>query len=338
MKFMRPIRVLSAVLVTLFEIVPLSFAAGPWVPQKPIKLIVPWAAGGSTDQVTRVCAGELEKPLGQNIVVVNQPGASGSVGTKTALDAPKDGYTWTSGAAKDLGNYIILGMLDTKIQDWHLFLNISLAQVVAVNADSPYKTFDDLIAAFKKNPGQIKVSSAGINSAGHSGIETIKKYTGISYKHITYDGGNPAVIAVVSGEADVVTQLSSEETDMLKAGKLRALAVLAEDPLDIKGYGAIPPITRWIPDFVGAPIYFGIFIPKGVPDDMIRTLGSLWDKVIKNSQKLKDYAASRGAVFAPCWGEEAQKRAFAKIQQDAWLNFETGKAKVNPADVGIPKP
>ena len=270
--------------------------------------------------------------------MVNLPGASGSVGTKGALDAPRDGYTWTSGAAKDLGNYIVLGMLDTKIQDWNLFLNISLAQVVAVHADSPYKTFDDLIAAFKKNPGKIKVSSAGINSAGHSGIETIKKYTGISYKHITYDGGNPAVIAVVSKEADVVTQLSSEETDMLKAGKLRALAVLAEDPLDIKGYGTIPPITKWIPDYAGAPIYFGIFIPKGVPDNVISTLGGLWDKVIKNSQKLKDYAAGRGAVFAPSWGAGAQKRAFAKIQQDAWLKFDSGKAKVNPETVGIPRP
>lgn len=330
--------VFMAILLSLLFAAPLSLWADQWVPKKPIKLIVPWAAGGSTDQVTRVCAGELEKPIGQKIVVVNQPGASGSVGTKTALDAPKDGYTWTSGAAKDLGNYIILGMLDTKIQDWHLFLNISLAQVVAVHSDSPYKTFDDLITAFKNNPGQIKVSSAGINSAGHSGIETIKKYTGISYKHVTYDGGNPAVIAVVSKEADVVTQLSSEETDMLKAGKLRALAVLAEDPLDIKGYGTIPPITQWIPDFAGAPIYFGIFIPKGVPDDMISTLGNLWDKVIKSSQKLKDYAAGRGAVFAPSWGAEAQKRAFAKIQQDAWLSFETGKAKVDPEKVGIPKP
>lgn len=335
---MKSIRILTCVFMSLFLITSTTIAADKWVPKKPIKLIVPWSAGGSTDQVTRVCAGELEKSLGQKIVVVNQPGASGSVGTKSTLDAPRDGYTWTSGAAKDLGNYIILGMLDTKIQDWHLFLNISLAQVVAVHADSPYKTFDDLLAAFKKNPGKIKVSSAGINSAGHSGIETIKKYTGISYKHITYDGGNPAVIAVVSKEADVVTQLSSEETDMLKAGKLRALAVLAEDPLDIKGYGTIPPITKWIPDYTGAPIYFGVFIPKGVPDEMINTLGGVWDSAIKTSKKVKDYAAGRGAVFAPSWGDNAQKRAFPKIQQDAWLKFDSGKAKINPETVGIPRP
>lgn len=335
---MKSHRIVIVIAVSILLALPISAAADTWNPTKPIKLIVPWGAGGSTDQVTRVCAGELEKPLGQTIVVVNQPGASGSIGTKNTLDAPRDGYTWTSGAAKDLGTYQVLGMIDTGIRDWHLFLNISLPQVVAVQAGSPYKDFGDLLEAFKKNPGQIKVSSAGINSAGHSGIETIRKYTGISYKHITYDGGNPAVIAVVAGEAEVVTQLSSEETDMLKAGKLRALAVLDDNPLNIQGYGTVPPVTNWIPEFEGAPIYFGIFIPKGVPSDVVQTLGKLWDTVIAKSEKLKKYAAGRGAVFAPSWGEEAQKRAFPKIQEDAWLKWDSGKAKVRPDKVGIPKP
>ena len=334
---MKTHRIIIVIALSLLLALPLSAAAGTWKPTKPIRLIVPWGAGGSTDQVTRVCAGELEKPLGQ-IVVVNQPGASGSIGTKNTLDAPRDGYTWTSGAAKDLGTYQILGMIDTNIRDWHLFLNISLPQVVAVQSSSPYKDFGDLLKAFKANPGKIKVSSAGINSAGHSGIETIRKYTGISYKHITYDGGNPAVIAVVAGEAEVVTQLSSEETDMLKAGKLRALAVLDDNPLNIQGYGIVPPVTQWIPEFKGAPIYFGIFIPKGVPSDMVQTLGKLWDSVIMKSEKLKKYAAGRGAVFAPSWGEEAQKRAFPKIQEDAWLKWDSGKAKKKPDTVGIPKP
>ena len=335
---MKPHRFVIAIILCILLAVPVCASAGTWKPAKPIKLIVPWGAGGSTDQVTRVCAGELEGPLGQKIVVVNQPGASGSIGTKNTLDAPKDGYTWTSGAAKDLGTYQILGMIDTNIRDWHLFLNISLPQVVAVRTDSPYKSFGDLLDVFKRNPGKIKVSSAGINSAGHSGIETIKKYTGISYKHITYDGGNPAVIAVVAGEADVVTQLSSEETDMLKAGKLRALAVLDDNPLNIKGYGAVPPVTKWIPEFKGAPIYFGIFIPKGVPEEMVQTLGKAWDNVIMKSDRLKEYAAGRGAVFAPSWGDEAQKRAFPKIQEDAWLKWDSGKAKIQPDKAGIPKP
>ena len=94
--------------------------AQDWKPQRPITIIVPWAAGGSTDQVTRVTAAEIEKHLGQKVVIVNQPGASGSIGTKSALDAPKDGYTWTAGAAQDLGSYETLGMLKTRISDWQI--------------------------------------------------------------------------------------------------------------------------------------------------------------------------------------------------------------------------
>ena len=101
---------------------------------------MPWAAGGSTDQVSRVTAGEIEKALGQKVVVVNQGGASGSIGTRNALQAAPDGYTWTAGAAKDLGTYVISGLLDTKINDWRLYLNVVNVSVLGVNNDTPYKS------------------------------------------------------------------------------------------------------------------------------------------------------------------------------------------------------
>src|SRR3954447_25427535 len=93
----------------------LPASAQNWKPSRPINLIVPWAAGGSTDQVTRVAAAEMERALGQTIVIVNQPGASGAIGTKSALDAAKVGYTWTAGAAQDLGAYQALGSVNTSI-------------------------------------------------------------------------------------------------------------------------------------------------------------------------------------------------------------------------------
>ena len=259
-------------------------------------------------------------------------------GTKNCLDAEKDGYTWTAGAAKDLGNYKIQGLLDTVIQDWHLFLNVAMPQVVSVNVDTPYQTFEELLKAFKERPGEIPVATAGINSAGHTAIEQIKKYAGIEYKHVTYDGGNPAVIAVVSGEAEVVPQLSVEEVDMLRAGKLRALAVLSSEPLEIDGYGTVPPVTQWLPEFQTAPIYFGIFIPKGVPDEVIATLGQIWDDVVKTSPELKKFAAENAVVFDPAWGEEAQEKAFPMIQLDAWLKYDAGQAKISPEEIGIPRP
>src|SRR5689334_7042076 len=116
MKKRQFIQVIGAAIAAFAMATP---ALAQWKPTRPINLIVPWAAGGSTDQVTRVAAAEMEKALGQTIVIVNQPGASGAIGTKSAMDAAKDGYTWTAGAAQDLGAYQTLGSLKTRITDWH---------------------------------------------------------------------------------------------------------------------------------------------------------------------------------------------------------------------------
>ena len=171
-------------------------AQAQWKPIKPINLIVPWAAGGSTDQVTRVTAAELEKVLGQKIVVVNQPGAAGSIGSKNAWEAPRDGYTWTAGAAQDLGAYQSLGMLNAGIKDWHLFLNVANIAVVGVNPSTPWQNVGQLIEAMKARP-DIKVATAGVTSGGHNAMEAISRATGAKYRHVTYDGGNPAVVATV---------------------------------------------------------------------------------------------------------------------------------------------
>ena len=182
------------------------------------------------------------------------------------------------------------------------------------------------------------MATAGINSAGHNAIEAIKAVAGGNYKHVTYDGGNPAVIATVSGETLATTQLAVEQAEMIRAKKIRPLAVLNSEPLNLKGYGEIPPITNWIPDFKAAPNYFGIFVPNGTPDDVIAALDAAWKDKIANSQALKDYAENRGAVFAPYYGEDAQKRVDPAIRTNAWLLFDGGKAKVDPSTVGIPRP
>jgi tripartite-type tricarboxylate transporter receptor subunit TctC len=311
---------------------------GMWRPSKPVTIIVPWGAGGSTDQVTRVVAGELEDALGQKIVIVNQPGASGSVGTKGALDAQHDGYTWAAGAAADLGAYKVLGLLDTTWNDWILFLDVANVSVVSVNADEPYKDFGELLKAFKDKPGQIPVATAGQLSAGHNAMTAIQKYTGIQYKHVTYDGGNPAVIATVAGETVATPQLAVEQADMLAGKKLRALAVLDDKPLELKGYGTIPPITNWIPEFQPAPNYFGIWVPKDAPREVVETFGKLWDTVIKDSQALRDYAAARGAVFDPSWGDTAIKKAMPYLSIIAWNYVDVGKSVMSPAEIGIPRP
>jgi len=313
-------------------------AQAEWKPNKPITIIVPWAAGGSTDQVTRVTAAEVEAALGQKVVVVNQPGGSGSIGTKSVLAAPRDGYTWTAGAAKDIGTYVVSGLLDTKLDDWNLYLNVANQSVVSVNPNSPYKTLKDLIDAMKAKPGQISVATAGVNSSGHFGIEALAKGAGVTYKHVSYDGGNPAVIATVSGETEVTTQLGVEQVEMIRAKRLRPLAVLASKPLEVDGVPAIEPVTKTIPNFRTETNYFGIFVPKDVPAEVTATLNKLWQDKIKTSAALKKYATEKGALFGPEYGDAAKKAAFPAIQGAAWILQDGGKAKVSPDTVGIPKP
>ena len=313
-------------------------AFAQWKPTHPINLIVPWAAGGSTDQVTRVTAGELEKALGQTIVIVNQPGASGAIGTRSALEAAKDGYTWTAGAAQDLGTYETLGSLKTRLSDWNLFLSVANIQVIGVNPNTPYQNAKQLLDAMKAQPGKISVATAGVTSAGHNAMDLISKATGVKYKDVSYDGGNPAVVAAVSGEAELTTQLAVEQADMIRGKRLRPLATVSDKPLELEGYGTIPPLSNTIPGFSAPANYFGIFIPKGVPDEVVKTVEKIWADNIARSEALKKYAASRGALFAPSYGEAAQKAVYPAVQANAWMLFDNGKAKVSPDTVGIAKP
>ena len=169
-------------------------------------------------------------------------------------------------------------------------------------------------------------------------MELISQATGAKYKHVTYDGGNPAVISTVSGETQVTTQLAAEQAEMIRAKKIRPLAVLGSEPLTLAGHGEIPPITKWIPDIKVATNYFGIWAPKGIPENVVETMTMVWQDRMANSKALKDYAANRGAQFTPYHGEDAQKRVMGMIQNNAWTLYEGGKAKVSPDTVGIPKP
>lgn len=327
---------IGAVALTAFALA--TPAQAQWKPSKPVTIIVPWAAGGSTDQVTRITAAELEAPLGQKVVIVNQPGASGSIGTKNALEAPRDGYTWTAGAAQDLGTYIVLGMLETRIADWHLYLTVANVPVVGVGAATPYQSFPQLLEAMKAKPGAITVATAGVTSGGHNAMEAIARAAGVAYRHVTYDGGNPAVISTVGGETEVTTQLAVEQAEMIRAKRIRPLAVVGDRGISLEGYGEIPSITQWLPGFSAPTNYFGVFVPKGVPPQVIATLDKVWGERISTSEALKKYAISRGALFAPASGADALTKVFPAVQANAWLLHGGGKTKVAPDTVGIPKP
>jgi tripartite-type tricarboxylate transporter receptor subunit TctC len=311
----------------------------PWKPERPITLIVPWAAGGSTDQMARIVATELEPELKQKVVVVNQPGASGSVGTKGVLEGPKDGYTWAAGAAVDIGGYKVLGLLDSQLKDWHLFFAVANVNTVAAHPNAPFKDFSQFLEALIKNGKNVPVATAGLSSAGHNFRESIRKAApGVEYRHVTYDGGNPAVLSTVAGETQAVAQLLVEMSEFIKGKRLIPLAVQADKPVMLEGYGEIPSATKWLPNMPAPLNYFGLWVPKGTPEPVVQTMEMIWTKKIAHSAALKRYAASRAALFTPISGAEAEKAAMKMVTQTVWLYYDAGKAKISPEAIGIPRP
>lgn len=331
---------LAAIAIAGALAVPAMAQEYSWKPDRPINIIVPWSAGGSTDQVTRVVAPILEEALGTEIVVVNQPGASGSTGTKSALDAPRDGYTWTANAIANNATYSITGLIEnTSIEDYVIYLHVANAPVVSVNADSPYQSFADLLEAMKS--GDVTVGTAGVNSSGGMALAAIKEASGEELsgaRMITYDGGNPAVIAAASGEVVATTQLAVEQTEMIRAGRLRALAVLSDSALVVEGIDPVPPITDFLPDFPVAADYFGVFIPAGAPAEVYETVDQVWRDHVMDSEALKSYATERGAVFAPSYGQEALDKAMPVVIAEACARVTRGEAVVMPSEIGIDCP
>lgn len=311
-------------------------AQAEWKPDRPINIIVPWSAGGSTDQVTRVVAPILEEELGVEVVVVNQPGASGSIGTAAALDAPRDGYTWTANAIANNATYAVTGLVEnTSIEDYVVYLHVANAPMVSVNADSPYQDFPALLEAMKGS--DVTVGTAGINSSGGMALAAIKEAAGseLGARMVTYDGGNPAVLAAVSGEVVATTQLAVEQTEMAKAGRLRPLTVLSDAALMVEGMAPVPPITQFLPDFEVAADYFGVFIPVGAPQEVYDTVDAIWERRIMNSPELQAYASERGAVFAPSYGQEAIDRAMPVVIAEACARVTRNEAVLDPSEIGI---
>lgn len=316
-----------------------SLVSAEWQPEKPINIIVPWSAGGSTDQVTRVVAPLLEEGLGTRVVIVNQPGASGSTGTKAALDAPRDGYTWTANAIANNATYAITGMIEnTSIDDYRVYLHVANVPVVSVNADAPHEDFGQLLEAMKS--GDVTVGTAGVNSSGGMALAAIEEAAGggEGSRMITYDGGAPAALAAASGEVVATTQLATEQSELIRAGKLRALAVLADEPLEIEGMEPIPPITDWLPDMETAPDYFGVFIPTGAPDEIYETVDKVWQEHVMDSDEFRRYARERGAVFSPSYGDDAKERAMPVVVAEACARVTRGEAVVDPSAIGIDCP
>jgi tripartite-type tricarboxylate transporter receptor subunit TctC len=247
----------------------LPFTASAAYPDRPVKMIVPWAAGGDTDNIFRPFGQVFQKHLGQTVVVANVGGASGTRGAKEAKDSPPDGYTLYS-----VHDYIHstywAGVADVQYTDFEPICMISSTpSVLTASPKTPWKSFQELLNDAKARPGQITVG-ATLASTSHFFPAMIEKVTGAKFKYVSYEGLAPRMNAILGGHVDL-TDSNLTQKGKVEAGQLKFLAIATE-----KRHPELPnvPTLKELGVNVVFDVNRGIMVPKGTPADVINKLGS----------------------------------------------------------------
>ena len=251
-----------------------ALAATSWTvyaayPERPVRLIVPWAAGGDTDNIFRPFAQVLQKHLGQTVVIANVGGASGTRGAKEAKDAAADGYTLY--AVHDyIHSTYYAGVADVQYTDFEpICLISSTPSVLTASPKTPWKSWQELLADAKKRPGQITVG-ATLASTSHFFPALIEKATGIKFKYVSYEGLAPRMNAILGGHVDL-TDSNLTQKGKVEAGQLKFIGIATE-----KRHPEMPsvPTLKELGVNVVYDVNRGIMVPKGTPADVIGKLGS----------------------------------------------------------------
>ena len=258
-----------------------SSAAG--YPDRAIKLIVPWAAGGDTDLIFRPLAPLLQKYLGQPVVIANVGGASGTVGEREAAGAAPDGYT-LFGAHDYIHSVYFAGMIDLKYDQAFepVCMLTSTPSVITVGAKTPWKTFKELVEDAKKRPGQITVG-ASLGSTSQYSIALAAKAAGITFKYVPYDGTAKRMNALLGGHIDVADSNLTQK-GKVDAGLLRFLANMSEKRTT--GLEDVPTLKELGYD-VEYSVNRGIMVPKGTPADVVAKLNVACGKAAKEPEYAK---------------------------------------------------
>ena len=286
-------RALIKSIATLAMACSLGAAHAAW-PDRPITLIVPWAAGGGTDATARIIGALLEKELGQPVNVVNRAGGNGVVGHQAIAGARPDGYT--------------IGMLTVEISMMHhqglttlspkdytplALMNVDAA-AVTVSAASPYKTMDDLMKAIRANPGKLKASGTGQGGIWHLALAGMLKDLKLETSAVPFvpsNGAAPAMLELAAGGIDIVTAALPEARSLIDAGKARPLAVMADVPAAL--YPNVPTLKSVTGSGWTMGVWRGIAGPKGLPADVQLKMEAVLKKV-NSSKEYKDFMAGRG--------------------------------------------
>jgi tripartite-type tricarboxylate transporter receptor subunit TctC len=248
-----------------------AFVAAPALAQAPktMTLVVPFPPGGSTDAMARLLQSHLQTKLNRIVVVENKSGAAGSLGASQVAKSPPDGSSFlvTFDSHAVIPSILEKPQVDVEQDLMPVFLVGTAPYVIAANASRPYKTFADVVAASKKEPGSIKYASVGIGTLGHLSMTMLAKQAGVEMVHVPYRGGGPAMNDVLGGHVDLIAGSAALVTAQLGTNLLRPILQLGRERL-----ASLPDTQTGIE--AGYPdsetlAWWGLFAPKGTPPDII---------------------------------------------------------------------
>jgi len=267
-------------------------------PNHPVRIVVPFPAGGTTDILARATAQKLTETLGQPFVVENRPGAAGNIGAEIVAKSPPDGYTMLMGT---VGTHAINASLYEKMPYDHVkdFVPVVLVagvpNVLVVHPSVPAKSVQELIAYAKANPGKLNFASSGSGTSIHLSGELFKTMTGVSMQHVPYKGSAPALADLTGGQVQLMFDNLPSALPLIKAGKLRALAVTS-----LARASALPDVPTvaesGLPGFE-ASSWFGLLAPAGTPKDVITKVNAEVAKWLATPEA-KEKLAAHGAIVA----------------------------------------
>jgi len=297
-------------------------------PSKPIRLVVPFPAGGTTDILARAVAQRLTQTLGQPVVVDNRPGAAGNIGSDVVAKSAPDGYTLLMGT---VGTHAINPSLYAKMPYDHVkdfapvILVAGVPNVLVVNPSVPVHSVQDLIKLAKEKPGQINFASSGSGTSIHLSGELFKTMAGVDMTHVPYKGSAPALSDLIGGQVQIMFDNLPSALPQIKGGKLRAVAVtsLARAPV----LPDVPTIAEsGLPGFE-ASSWFGVLVPVGTPAAIITRINADVNNWLQ-TQDAKDNMLAQGANAAG--GSPQQFAAHIRAETDKWAKVvKASGAKVD---------
>ena len=319
-----------------------ALAAG-W-PERPITAVVMYGAGGGTDTIIRTIAGEMARIAGWEINVINKPGAVGGVATRFMLNKPEDGYWWL-GAANYNKFVRIMGHSDSKAwEDWQYFQAANSLASWSVRADSPYKTFEDVIAAAKANPGKISISTSGTGGLWQELALIVSEAAGVQLKYVPYKGGKKATLAGLQGEVDIAGGGVHEHVELIKAGKLRNLQQTGPADITIDGVGTLRSVGNMLPSLKPLLPLSGIYniaLRRNTPLDILNKIQPVFAEAVK-SEKFQAILKKKHFQEDIRYGKAADRRA-AQVESVTAKTFwntrdQIGKKVKSSKELGLPDP